>query len=134
MKSKCYTHEISDEKEYIQFIHTKSPFGRTVYQRLHQSSTPARVNGMTQSGGFMNMHHLLWIPGLLAFCVLTASAQQETTEPEEALTPQQQAAVNSPEAKKVEKDLSQQVAAIEAKAAQQSRAITYQPTMLVHEA
>mgnify|MGYP003588878623 CR=1 FL=1 len=71
----------------------------------------------------MNMRHLLWIPGLLAFCVLTASAQQETTEPEEALTPQQQAAVNSPEAKKVEKDLSQQVAAIEAKAAQQSRAI-----------
>ena len=71
----------------------------------------------------MNMRHLLWIPGLLAICVLTASAQQAATEPEEILSPQQQAAANSPEAKKMEKDMSQQVAAIEAKAAEHSRVI-----------
>ena len=70
----------------------------------------------------MNMRHLLWIPSLLAVFILAAPAEQAVTETE-PLTPVEQAAANSPEAKQMEKDASKQVAAIEAKAEQHSRVI-----------
>lgn len=70
----------------------------------------------------MNMRRFLLIPCILAIG-LPALAEEQTVSDEPVLSPQEQAVANSPEAKKIEKDLSQQVAAIEAKADQHTRVI-----------
>lgn len=70
----------------------------------------------------MKMRHPLLIPGVLALFVLSAAAQQ-AVDGDDPLTAEEQAAVNSPEGKQAAKDVSKQVAEIQAKAEAHNRAI-----------